>query len=156
MAFHQNYMVLKNWPRAALAVTLFFCLSYCQTKLIICVPGKQNTQRLQSGFDALIRPKKTAILGRIKDLDALMPENPNAAIISNRVLFNYIQGYTIALVGKKKMRDSEKYFIVTVSKEISMRPVSETKVGIVDFLIKDHLPGSLKTSSTVRLCFLRE
>jgi hypothetical protein len=140
MALHYNIMVLKNWPRVALVIAIFFCMSYCQTTLIVCVPGKQNTQRLQIGFDALIGPKKTAVLGRIKDLDVVLPKNPDAAIISNKVFFNYVSGYAIVLAGKKSTRDSEKYFIVAETKEISMRPVSERKIGIVDFLIKDQLP----------------
>lgn len=136
----QHYgMALKNLPFILLIIVFFIGTSQCQTKLFVCVPGKQNTQRLQNGFDTLLGPRKAIVLGRIKDLDAVLQENPDAAIISNRVFFNYVPGYTIALVGKKKAQESEKYFIVAASKEFSMRPVSERKVGIVDFLIKDQL-----------------
>jgi hypothetical protein len=139
MVLRQNAMVLKNWPRALIIIALSFCMAYCQTALIVCVPGKQNTQLLQNCFDTLLGPKKAAVLGRIKDLDAIIPENPDAAIISNKVFFNYFSGYTIVLVGKKKTQDSEKYFIVAESKETGNGPISEKKVGIVDFLIKDQL-----------------
>ena len=139
MALLQNGMTHKNWSRASLIITLAFGMAYCQTQLIVCVPGKQNTQRLQNGFDTLIGSKKAAVLGRIKDLDAILPENPDAAIISNKVFFNYCSGYSIVLVGKKKFQDSEKYFIVATSKETAKEPISEKKIGVVDFLIKDQL-----------------
>jgi hypothetical protein len=139
MVLRQNAMVLKNWPRASLIIALSFGMAYCQTALIVCVPGKQNTQRLQNGFDTLLGPQKAIALGRIKDLDAVLTANPDAAIISNRVLFNFVPGYSIVLVGKKKTQDSEKYFIVAESKETGNGPISEKKVGIVDFLIKDQL-----------------
>lgn len=86
---------------------------------------------------------KAVVLGRIKDLDVVLQSNPAATVISNSVFFNYVPGYSIALVGKKNARESEKYYIVAASvaasKEFSTRPIDERKVGIVDFLIKDQL-----------------
>lgn len=139
MFFHYNRILRKYLLRVAPVIAFSLSIAWCQTRLLVCVPGKQNTQLLQIGFDTLIGPKKAVVVGRIKDLDALLQANPDAAIISNRVFFNYAPGYSIALVGKKKTEESEKYFIVAASKEISTRPVSERKVGIVDFLIKDQL-----------------
>ena len=126
-------------PRAILIFALSFCIAYCQPKLLICVPGKQNTQRLQNGFDNLLGPGKAIVLGRIKDLEALLPENPDAAIISSGVFFNYVPGYASVLTGKKKKQADEKFFIVAASKEISKETISEKKVGVIDFLIKDRL-----------------
>jgi hypothetical protein len=136
---HHSGTTLKNRALIPLLAVFFASAGYCQTELLVCVPGKQNTQRLQNGFDTLLGPRKAIVLGRIKDLDVVLQANPDAAIISNRAFFNYVPGYTIALVGKKKTQESEKYFVVAASKEIAIRPVSERKVGVVDFLIKDQL-----------------
>lgn len=139
MLFYHYRIPRKYLLRAVLFFAFPFSVAWGQTQLLVCVPGKQNTQRLQSGFDTLVGPKKTVVLGRIKDLDVLLQANPDAAIISNSVFFNYVPGYSIALVGKKKTHESGKYFIVAASKEIAVRPISERKIGVVDFLLKDQL-----------------
>ena len=132
-------LIVINWRRALLIIALSFCTAFCQPQLLVCLPGKQNTQQLQNGFDTLLGPGKALVLGRIKDLEALLQANPDAAIISNSVFFNYVTGYTSVLVGKKKKQADEKFFIVTASKGISKETLSEKKVGIIDFLIKDRL-----------------
>ena len=139
MLFYHYCILRKYLLPAVVSIAVLFSISWSQTQLLVCVPGKQNTQRMQNGFDTLVGPQKAVVLGRIKDLDALLQANPDAAIISNRAFFNYVPGYSIALVGNRKTQESEKYFIVAASNEIATLPVSERKVGIVDFLVKDQL-----------------
>jgi len=138
---HVNLRFTKAlWRCVVLIVVLAASMVFSQSKLLICVPGKQNTQRLQNGFDTLLGPGKAIVLGRIKELQALLPADPGAAIISNKAFFNYLQGYTYVLIGKKKNQTSERYFMVSASKEITKENISEKKVGVIDFLIKDQLP----------------
>jgi hypothetical protein len=140
---------------AAFIIVLSVAMAYCEPKLLICIPGKQNTQRLQSGFDALLGSEKAVVLGRIKDLEALLPTNPDAAIISNSMFFNYLPGYTTTLVGTKKKQTKEKFFIVSASKEISKENIADKKIGIIDFLIKDQLVRFVRDQFTIPTMFLK-
>lgn len=132
-------LTVINWWRALPIVALFFSMAYCQPKLLVCIPGKQNTQFLQKGFDKLLGPGKAIVIGKIKDLEDLLPTNPDAAIISSGAFFNYVSGYTAVLVGKRNKQAYEKFFIVTTSKGISKETLSEKNIGILGFLIKDRL-----------------
>lgn len=133
------HKAFSRWPWVVLIITLCFAMAYCQTQLLVCLPGKQNTQRLQSGFDALLGPGKAVVLGRIKDLDALAAENPNAAVLSSGMYFNFLSGYSSLLVGKKKTQTDEKFLMVSASKDLSLKDISGKKVGIIEFLLKDRL-----------------
>jgi hypothetical protein len=139
----------------ALVVVLTMSMAFSQPKLLICMPGKQNTQRLQNGFDTLVGQGTAIVLGRIKDVEALLPVNPDAAIISSKAFFNYLPGYTYVLVGKKKQQAGEKYFIVTASKEISKESIARQKVGIIDFLNKDRLPKFVHDQFNLNITFLK-
>lgn len=134
-----DHKAFSRWPWVVLIIMLCFAAAYCQTQLLVCLPGKQNTQRLQSGFDALLGPGKAVVLGRIKDLDALAAENPNAAVLSSGMYFNDLPGYTSLLVGKKKTQIDEKFLMVSASKDLSLKDISGKKVGIIEFLLKDRL-----------------
>jgi hypothetical protein len=143
------------WRWTTFIIALAFSMAFSQPKLLICIPGKQNTQRLQSGFDTLLGQGKAIVSGRIKEMEALLPVNPDAAIISSKAFFNYLPGYTYALVGKKKQQAGEKYFIVTASKEISKENIFGKKVGIIDFLVKDRLPRFVSDQFNLTSTFLK-
>jgi hypothetical protein len=115
-----------------------------QATLLVCIPGKQNTPQIQSGFDSLIGTGKTMVFGRIKDLEAKLSSSPGAAIIASEPFFSYTPGYKIALSGKAGVTTGEKYHIIAASKETTAQNIGEKKVGIVDFLGKDRLPLFIK------------
>jgi hypothetical protein len=134
---------------------LFLCMSvYAQATLLVCIPGKQNAQQIQSGFDGLIGAGKTMAFGRIKDLDATLSASPDAAIIASEPFFAYTPGYKISLGGKAGSA-GEKYHIVAASKEITAQNIGEKKVGIVDFLGKDRLPLFIKDQFSVEIKILK-
>jgi hypothetical protein len=134
----------KPIHRAFLTVLLLSGMIMGQTNLLVCLPGKQNTQFLQDCFDTLIGPSNSMVLGRIKDLEAVIQAMPNAAIIAFAPLFEYVPGYTPFLMGKNKKTAGEKFFIVTALKEITKENIAEKKVGIVDLLFKAHLSQFVK------------
>jgi hypothetical protein len=127
-----------------LFVFLLVGMATGQTSVLVCVPGKQNTQFLQNCFDTLLGPSHVTVFGRIKDLEATIPTAPNAIIIAFAPLFDYVPGYKSVLLGKNKNTVGEKYFIVASSKEITKENVAEKKVGIIDLLYKGLLSKFVK------------
>jgi hypothetical protein len=141
-----------------LMASFFIALSgmtFAQTDLLVCLPGKQNTQLLQSCFDTLIGQSHSIVFGRIKDLEATFTTTPGAVIIAFAPLFDYLPGYTSVLVGKNKNAAGEKYFIVTASKEITGANIAEKKVGIVDLLFKGNLQQFVKNEFNVEIKSLK-
>lgn len=124
-------------------ITALWCAGVSgQTTLLVFIPGKQNTEQVQSGLNGLI--KKTSVFSRIKDFDSALAASPDAAVIAPESFFAFTPGYKIVLYGKTGPDTGEKYHIVTVNKEITAQNISEKKVGIVDFLGKDWLPHFIK------------
>jgi hypothetical protein len=138
-----------------IAGLFLFMSAYAQATLLVCIPGKQNAQQIQSGFDGLIGAGKSMTFGRIKDLDATLVASPDAAIIASEPFFTYAPGYKIALSGKAGSSTGEKYHIVAASKEITVQNIGEKKVGIVDFLGKDRLPLFIKDQFGVEIKMLK-
>jgi hypothetical protein len=136
---------VRQWWLIFLIPLLICFLSYGQTTLLVCVPGKQNTPQIKSGFDALVGMGKTMVFGRIKDLEATIATTPDAAVIASAPFFEYVQGYKTILVGKVGNQTDEKYMIVSASKEISKDNISDKKVGIVDFLGRERLSLFIKS-----------
>jgi hypothetical protein len=135
---------------------LFLCISaYAQATLLVCIPGKQNAQQIQSGFDGLIGAGKSMAFGRIKDLDATLAASPDVAIIASEPFFTYAAGYKISLSGKAGSSTGEKYHIVAASREITVQNIGGKKVGIVDFLGKDRLPLFIKDQFGVEIKMLK-
>jgi hypothetical protein len=147
--------LLSRRQRAALIAILFFGMAGGQTNILVCVPGKQNTQFLQDCFDTLLGPSRAIVFGRIKDLEATIPTVSSAAIIAFAPLFDYIPGYKFVLLGKNKNMVGEKYFIVASSKEITKENVAEKKVGIIDLLYRDHLSKFVKNQFNVEIKSLK-
>ena len=144
-----------RWQRTVPIILLLFGMALGQTNLLVCLPGKQNTQLLQNCFDSLLGPSHAIVFGRLKDLEATIPTTPNAAIIAFAPLFDYLQGYTSVLVGKNKKTSGEKYFIVAASKEITKENIAGKKVGIIDLLFRDHLPQFVKDQFNVGIKSLK-
>ncbi len=126
-----------------------------ETNLLVCLPGKQNTQLLQNCFDSLIGPSRSIVFGRIKDLEATIPTTPGAVIIAFAPLFEYLPGYSSVLVGKNKNIAGEKYFIVTALKDITGENVAGKKVGIIDLLFKGQLSQFVKDQFNVEIKSLK-
>ncbi len=128
---------------------------YGQATLLICIPGKQNTQQIQSSFDALLGAGKASVFGRIKDLEATMKTTPDIAIISTEPFFDYVQEYKPILIGKIGNLTGEKFLIVASSKDITVENIAEKKVGIVDFLGRDRLSQFLKDQFSIDVKVLK-
>jgi hypothetical protein len=142
---------LARAQRVVAAALLLFELALGQTNLLVCLPGKQNTQFLQECFDTLLGPSHAIVFGRLKDLEAMIPTTPKAAIIAFAPLFDYLKGYNPVLVGKNKKASGEKYFIVAASKEITNKNIAEKKVGVIDLLFKGHLIQFVKEQFNVEI-----
>jgi hypothetical protein len=145
---------VKWWP--VLILSLLLCVdSYSQVILLVCIPGKQNTQQIQSGFDALLGPGKASVFGRIKDLETTMTTTPDVAIISTESFFNYLQEYKPMMIGKVGSQAGEKYLIISASKDVTMASMPDKKVGIVDFLGRDRLSQFIKDQFNVDVKLLK-
>jgi hypothetical protein len=129
--------------------------SYGQAKLLVCLPGKQNTQQIQSGFDALLGPGNVSVFGRIKDLELTIATTPEVAIISTESFFNYVQEYKPILIGKIDGQTGERFLIISASKDVTKENISDKKVGIVDFLGRDRLPQFLKDQFNISAKILK-
>jgi hypothetical protein len=135
---------------------LFLCISaHAQATLLVCIPGKQNAQQIQSGFDGLVGGGKTMAFGRIKDLDASLATAPDAAIIATEPFFTYTPGYKITLNGKAGGSNGEKFHIIAAAKDVTAQNIGEKKVGIVDFLGKDRLPLFIKDQFGIEIKLLK-
>ena len=134
---------------------MMYLLASSQPILFVCIPGKQNTQQIQSGFDELIGAGKTMAFGRIKDLDAMITSSPVTAIIASEPFFTYTPGYEITLEGTSGNSVGEKYHIVSASNAITLEEISEKKVGIVDFLGKERLPRFVKDQFGIEIKTIR-
>jgi|WetSurMetagenome_2_1015567.scaffolds.fasta_scaffold146064_2 hypothetical protein len=143
------------WQRVVAILMLLSFVALGETDLIVCLPGKQNTQLLQNCFDSLLGPSHAIVFGRIKDLEATIPTVPGALIIAVAPLFDFLPGYTSVLIGKRKNSTGEKYFIVTASKEISLENIAEKKVGIIDLLFKSNLTQFVKNQFKVEIRSLK-
>ena len=139
----------------ALIAFLLVGIAAGQTSVLVCVPGKQNTQFLQNCFDTLLGPSHAIVFGRIKDLEATIPTAPGAAIIAFAPLFDYVPGYKSVLLGKNKNVVGEKYFIVASSREVTKENVAGKKVGIIDLLYKGLLSNFVKDQFNVDIKFLK-
>ena len=113
---------------------------HAQVILLVCIPGKQNTQKIQKNFDELLGPGKTMAFGRIKDLDARLNASSDVAVIASEPFFTYTPGFTVFLSGTSDTSTGERYHIVAASGKITESNVVNRKVGIVDFLGKERLP----------------
>ena len=151
-----DLVIKKNKRQYHRYLTVFTSLflgmsAYAQATLLVCIPGKQNAQQIQGGFDGVVGAGKTTAFGRIKDLDATLATSPDAAVIAAEPFFTYTPGYTIALSGKAGDSTGEKFHIIAASKEITVQNISEKKVGIVDFLGRDRLPRFIKDQFGVEI-----
>jgi hypothetical protein len=138
---------MKHYFRGSLTMpllALFFGVTMGQTNLLVCLPGKQNTQLLQNCFDTILGPSHSMVFGRINDLEATIPKMPQAAIIAFGPLFDYMPDYKSVLAGKNKKISGDKFFIITASKDITKENIAEKKVGIIDLFFKAHLPLFVK------------
>lgn len=150
---------MKRFFRGSLTLpllALLFGIVMGQTDLLVCLPGKQNTQVLQNCFDTILGPSRAMVFGRIKDLEATIPKMPQAAIIAFGPLFDYLSGYKSVLAGKNRKMSGEKFFIITASKDITKENIAEKKVGIIDLFFKTHLPLFIKDQFNLEIKSLKK
>lgn len=95
-----------RWPAALLIMA---ALLYGQPSLLICIPGKQNTIRIQKDFETAIGTGKAMAFGRIKDLEAAIASSPGAGIIASGPFVRLLPGYTTVLLGKVGNEKGEKF-----------------------------------------------
>jgi hypothetical protein len=144
------------YRRASTILLLLFGMIAGQTDLLVCLPGKQNTQLLQNCFDSLLGPSHAMVFGRIKDLEATIPKWPQASIIALGPLFDYLSEYKPVLIGKNRKMSGEKFLIIAASKEITTENIADKKVGIIDMFCKSHLPLFIKEQFNIDIKLLKK
>jgi hypothetical protein len=138
---------------------LFLFLNTCcygQVIVLICLPGKQNTQQIQNDFDTLLGSGKATVFGRIRELEVSMASTPDVAIISLEPFFNYVQEYKPIMVGKIGSSTGENFLIVSASKDVTIKNIEDKKVGIVDFLGRDRLSLFVKDQFNINVKVLKK
>lgn len=133
-----------NGYRWQAALLVMASLLYGQPSLLICIPGKQNTIRIQKDFEEAIGTGKAMAFGRIKDLEAAIASSPGAGIIASGPFVRLLPGYTTVLSGKVGNEKGEKFLIVTAQKDLTKDVLPEKRIGMLDFLGKDRLVEFVK------------
>jgi len=118
---------------------------------LICIPGKQNTVRIQKSFEAALGAGRAMAFGRIKDLENACIAFPDAAVVAPDDFFHFLRGYTVVLIGKLGSIKGERFLIVSAQKNLTKADLTNKKVGMLDFLGKDRIYNFIKEQFGISL-----
>ncbi len=139
-----------------MAISFFFAMTCCgESPLLICVPGGQSPGRIDSVFSRVLAPVPVMGFQRIKDLDEVLPTYPGSPVIGSVAYVRYLPGYSIMLQGKKGQHKQKKFLIISGNQAITRANVETIKIGVLDFLGREKMPGFVKDAFGLSLSKLK-
>ncbi len=90
---------------------------------------------MQKILQSHLRGVSTTVFGRVNDFKAQVLTDPPDAILTNPVLIEQIEGFTVSVNGIRKNSPEQTHTLLSIDKPMSVESItSETVVGIVDVL----------------------
>jgi hypothetical protein len=144
--FKKNF---KNppWLGSGIFVLLFlvFIVPSCmaQPPLLIYINSDESPQKIQDEFKAMLGGSDVLAFGRVRDLQQMIDEQPQAPVIAPGVFLELNTEYKVILRGLSKGRRGEKFYVIAKDNNVKASNLSELRTGILDFLgrrnIRDFL-----------------
>ena len=122
--------------------------SWAQPPLLIYINTDESPQTIQDEFKAVVGDSDVLAFGRVRDLQQMIEEQPQAPVIAPGIFLELNTDYKVILRGLSKGNKGEKFYVIAKDNNVKASDLSELRTGILDFLgrrnIKDFLTSAFE------------
>jgi hypothetical protein len=107
---------------------------HASESLFVFFPTTVRPHILQKGISESGPGVDVTAFGRFADFEDGVKSKPPDAILSLPEVVGNLEGYKVAVIGKRKGESREPFFLMSVEKAIDPSQIAGSTIGIVDFL----------------------